>query len=127
MGMNFFQRRKILRRLNTLDVTPVRCCGHEIDGDSHVIVVVPKFRKEWINEFFLGRKPRNFRVKLDKSGTAIWLLINGSRTVDEICKELVQQLGDEVQPVEERVSKFISVLYEQRYITFKELSEKNII
>ena len=126
MSLNFFRRRKILRRLNTLDATPVRSCRHETDKDGHVMVVVPKFRKDWINETFLRSRPRNFRVKLDESGTATWLLIDGSRTVNEICKQLEQQMGDEVQPVEERVSKFMSVLYEQRYITFKELSENHI-
>ncbi len=122
MSMNFFQRRRVLKKLNTLEATPVRCCKHETDTNGNVHVIVPKFKSEWINEVFLQRRPRNFKVKLDRFGSAGWLLIDGTRTVEAICREMEAQFGEEVRPIEERLSKFISLLYEQRYITFKELS-----
>jgi hypothetical protein len=35
----------------------------------------------------------------------------------------VKKFGDKIQPAEDRIPKFLSLLYEQRYITFKELIE----
>jgi len=119
--MNFFQRRRILKRLNVLEATPVRVCAHEPGEADLISVVVPKFRNILINQIFLQRRSKNFFIRLDRFGSATWLAIDGNKNVEAICRELEEKFGDEVRPVDERVSKFLSLLYEQRYITFKEL------
>jgi hypothetical protein len=119
--MNFFHRRKILKRLNFLEATPVRVCKHEESEEGRVSIVVPKFRNPKFNEWFLGkRRSKNFLVKLDKNGSEVWLLIDGSRKVGKICELLEEQNLEEAV---NRVTRFLTVLYEQRYITFRELQE----
>lgn len=122
MSMNFFKRRRVLKKLNTLEATPITCCKHVIDDNGNVLVIVPKFKSEFIIQVFLQRRPKDFRVKLDKFGTATWLMIDGKKNVGEIGKALEDQFGEGIKPADERLAKFISLLYEQRYITFKELS-----
>jgi len=119
--MNFFHRRKILKRLNFLEATPVRVCMHEESEEGKVSIVVPKFRNPKFNEWFLGRRrSKNFLVKLDNNGSEVWLLIDGKRNVGEICEDLQKKSMEEAV---ERVTKFLTLLYEQRYITFRELQE----
>jgi hypothetical protein len=118
--LNFFQRRKILKNLNFLEATPVRVCGHQEEEDGRISVIVPKFRNKQFNDWFLGRRPKNFLIRLDKTGSEVWLLIDGKRTVGRICEELEKQNLEETV---DRVTKFMTQLYEQRYITFSELEE----
>ena len=119
--MNFFQRRKILKRLNFLEATPVKTCEYKVEEDGKVTLIVPKFRNPAFNQWFLGRRPKHFVVNLDKPGSQTWLLTDGNLKVGEICERLEEEnLEEAVQ----RVTKFLTTLYEQRYITFREIQEK---
>ena len=68
-----------------------------------------------------GGKSDSFRIHLDELGSATWLAIDGKNSVAEICLILDEQFGEKIHPVETRVTKFLTLLYDQRYITFKEL------
>ena len=122
MTPNFFQRRKILKKANYLLLTPIRVHNHKVEENGHVILIVPKFKKEWMRNFFVpSRKSKHFRIKLDEIGSATWLAIDGKSNVQTICNRLGIQLGDKMDHAEERVTKFLTILYDQRYVTFKEL------
>ena len=129
MALNFFQRRKILKNSNQLQLHPIRLHEHEKTKDGNVYLKVPKFRKRWMRDFFIsGHRKKHFTIYLDELGTATWLEIDGMKTVQQICDRLKEKMGDKVEPhaeVEERVSKYLSQLYEQRYITFRELQEES--
>jgi len=121
--MNFFQRRKILKKANSLELVPVRQHDHEISEDGLVTLLVPKFKNPKLANFMIPkRKPKHFSIKLDKLGSAGWLEIDGKKSIREICAILTTTLGDEIQPVEDRFTKFCFLLYEQRYITFTVLT-----
>lgn len=125
--MNFFKRRKILLSKSFLDLTPVMILKHEIEIDNKVFLLVPKFRNEKLSRFLIpGTKSTHFKIKLDEMGSTTWLEIDGNKNVQGICDSLIQKLGDEIKPhdeVEQRVMKFISQLYDQRYITFREIQD----
>ena len=122
--MNIFQRRKILKNENGLELIPIRRHKHEMDEDGKVKLVVPKFNKQWMQKFFIapaGKKTVN--IQLDEMGSAVWLRIDGEKTVEEIAGELVSNYPD-TEEAQDRVLSFISMLYEQRYITFRQLEEQ---
>ena len=122
--MNIFQRRKILKKENALDLIPIRRHKHEMNEDEKVKLVVPKFDKEWMQKFFIapaGKKTVN--IQLDEMGSTVWLRIDGEKTVAKIAEELVNNYPD-IDEAQDRVLSFISMLYEQRYITFRQLEEK---
>ena len=80
------------------------------------------------NVFVPPRRKEHFTIYLDEIGSATWLEIDGEKNVQQICDKLKEKLGDKIKPhheVEDRVNKFLSQLYEQRYITFKELETEN--
>ena len=73
------------------------------------------------------KKEEFIRIHLDDIGTAIWLMIDGVKTIREICALLLNEHPEKLNPpeeTEERVVKFISRLYQERYITFSEFGDE---
>jgi hypothetical protein len=123
--MNFFERRKRLKGANYLDLTPIRSVEFETDISNQVTLLLPKFTNAFAKKYIEPRlKTTVFRLKLDELGSASWIAINGNKKVSAIADELLIAIGEKIQPVEERLTKFLTLLYEQRYITFQEL-ERN--
>lgn len=125
--MNFFQRRKIFKEANFLDLRPVRVLGHELRDDGGVSLLMPRFKNRINSALFQPpSKGKTIFIKLDRFGGHTWLLIDGTSTVAAICENLKVQFPNELNPVdetEERVTKFLSLLYQQRYITFREIQD----
>ena len=121
--LSFSERKKILKKTNTLDLTPFKLHTEDVDEESQVTVLIPKFKNKFAVKFISPKlKSDVFRIKLDKFGSFIWLKMNGNYKVHQIIKDAVEHFKDEIQPAEERVSKFLFQLYEQRLISFNELN-----
>jgi len=120
--MNFFQRRRILKNTNALDLTPITKIDYEQTSENTIALIVPKFKNKILEATFSRMiKSKVWKIKLDELGSAVWLKIDGKSSVNKICSSLENDLGDKIKPVEERVSKFISLLYREDYITFYEI------
>ena len=115
-----------MKHINALDLIPVRQhpFDKDKDKDNRVTVRVPKFRNKTMARLFLPRrKPPFFSIHLDELGSAVWLSIDGEKNVQEICDELSERLGEKIEPVEERIPAFISKLYQERYVLFRQIME----
>ena len=125
MSLSFYERRRILKKVNYMEITPFKIYDEEVDSNGRVTIIVPKFKKEFaINIIKQLGKPMNIRIKLDEFGSEVWQLLNGNRNVTAICKKLVEKFGDKIQPVEERLTKFLTNLYLQGYISFNEIKSE---
>lgn len=123
MQLSFKERKKILKNSNTLDLTPVKLFSEELDKEDQVIVIVPKFKNELAKKLIVPKlKSANFRIKLEKFGSAVWMNLDGKKNVLEIIKIVSEKFGEELIQPEERVSKFIFQLYEQKLISFNEIN-----
>ncbi len=123
MPLSFNERKKILKSANTLDLTPIRIYSEEKGEDELVTVIIPKFKNKVVTKLISPKlKSDHFKVKLDKFGSAVWLKINGKSKVDQIIKDVKKKFGDEIEEEVERITKYISQLYTQGFITFKELN-----
>lgn len=121
--MNYFQRRKILKATSAGDLIPVRVHGHDV-VHGKVVILAPKFQSSWMHNLFPRTRQLFYRIKLDELGSLTWKNISGDKTVAEITTVVQQELGEKAKPFDEaesRVSKFMSLLYDWRYITFKQL------
>jgi hypothetical protein len=123
MKLNFFVRRHILKHTSALDLIPVRRCQHEMEENGKVTILVPKFRNEKVANFMLGKRPRYIKIHLDENGSAVWLEINGVKDIRTICENIRLKLGEEFAQLEKRTNKFMTRLYEERYITFRQLED----
>lgn len=123
MQLSFKERKTILKNSNTLDLTPFKLFSEEVDKENQVTVIVPKFKNELAKKLIVPRiKSADFRIKLEKFGSAVWINIDGEKNVQEIIKIVAEKFGEELIQPEERVSKFIFQLYEQKLISFNEIN-----
>jgi hypothetical protein len=125
-NMNFFERRKILKRANYLELTPVRLMDQKIRDDGMVDILMPRFKNKFWREVYRNSKKGEFiYIHLDQLGSAIWQLIDGKRNVTSICSQIINDHPEKIQPVQEaeaRVTKFLSRLYQEKYISFIEIT-----
>ncbi|MBE0648197.1 MAG: PqqD family protein [Bacteroidales bacterium] len=129
MEVNFFERRKILKKSNALDLVPVRLLNQEEREDGNLNILLPRFRRTWLAIYLAPlNKKRFIQIKLDQFGSATWLMIDGKKSVQEISDQLEREYPEKLDPPEEtpeRVNKFMSVLYQQRFISFQQLQKEN--
>jgi len=123
--MNFLHRRKILKSVNYLDLTPVRMMEYQLTGEGKVDILLPRFKKGFWREVYRNTAKGEFiYIHLDEIGSAIWLLIDGHKKVAEICLEVQKSKTDKLQPpdeTEKRITEFLSLLYREKYISFREI------
>lgn len=121
--MNFLTRRRILKSTDPKDLIPVRTYGHD-EVEGKVVILVPKFESKWIHNLFPNTQMLFYRIKLDDLGSKVWKNISGEKNISGISDVVLEELVEKAQPVEEledRISKFMSLLYDRRYISFKQL------
>ncbi len=121
--MDYFQRRKILKSTSANDLIPVRVHGHDVE-DGKVVILVPKFTGKWMHNLFPRTQQLFYRIKLDQPGSLTWNHITGDNTVGEIIAAIQEEQhskGESMDEADNRISKFISVLYDWKYITFRQI------
>ena len=120
-----FFRKKLDTTINYLELTPVRNYDHVVEDTGLISVLVPKFDIKWLDKIMSKIiKSRFFKAKLDEFGTETWLEMDGTKSVQSVSEHLQKKFGDKINPVEERLTKFLSELYKYNFITFKELNTK---
>jgi len=115
---------------NLLRMKPVRLYKWKPQANDSdlVTIIMPRFNSEFGKK--LGRafniKP-TYNVNLEKYGSAVWRLCNGKVTVQEIGEVLHEQFGDEVEPLYERLSYYLTLLEKNKLIKYEKyvISRKN--
>ena len=88
MPLSFKERKKILKSVNTLDLTPIKLYSEEENTDELVTIIIPKFKNKIVVKLVSPKlKSDHFKIKLDKFGSAVWSKINGKTKVDQINKQ----------------------------------------
>jgi len=121
-NQGFFNRRKILKHANFLELHPIVRYKWEAGDQDLINVLIPKFEQSFWN-FFVPRRmlDHHFTLHLDELGSATWKLMDGSRTVNTICDLLSEQFGEKIHPAQERITKYMSQLYQRDLISFNEI------
>jgi hypothetical protein len=113
---------KKIKELNYLELTPVCLHQHEINDKGLVDVLVPKFKSKFANKFFIpGSKSQFIKANLDELGSAVWLTMDGNNRVETISGLMDEKFGEKIKPVNERLTTFLTELYRNGFISFKEL------
>lgn len=123
MPRSFSERRKILKKANYLELHPIRLHNEEIDQENLVTILIPKFTNRVLVKYLVPKmKSPTIKLKLDELGSASWLMFDGKKSVGAIAAALKDKFGDKIQPVNERLTKFLTGLYEQKLISFTEIN-----
>lgn len=120
--IGYFARRRILRSVNFLDLTPMRLYSHEMDAQNNAVILVPRFQG-FLSKRVLQPRLKNpyIKLELDELGTSTWLLLDGKLQVRDICRQIRELKGGMAEPVEDRVTRFLSQLFYQNLIVYKEI------
>ena len=116
---------KLKNNINFLELTPVLELGYDLNSEGLVNILIPRFTNKILANLFMPRlKAPYIKMNLDEFGSEAWLQIDGVKKVDEIAKNLFDKFGEKIDPVEERLTKFLTQLYNYKFITFIELKIK---
>ena len=112
-----------------MDLIPLHTIGYETKEDGCVNILLPRFKNNLLAHVMEAfNRKKIIHIKLDEFGTATWLIIDGKRSVTKICEKLNEEFPDKLKPAnetEERVNKFLTVLYQQRFISFQQIQKKD--
>ena len=81
-----------------------------------VSVLVPRFRSAFFARLTRSMELEPYLVHLDEVGSFVWLRCDGSHRVAEIAELLREEFGEEILPLEERLTLFLSQLARGRLI-----------
>lgn len=119
------RKKKINSSINYLELTPKRVYEHEVESSGKVSILVPKFKNKFLVHFLVPRlKSPHIKANLDDFGSLTWIEMDGSKNVQSISQSLTVKFGEKVQPVNERLTKFLTQLYQYNFITFNEINPK---
>lgn len=120
----FKKKKNKFENLNYLELTPIANYNYEKNEKGLINVLVPRFTDKIFGKILQPRlKSKYIKANLDEIGTATWLLINGSKNVHQIANDLSKQFGDKIHPVNERLTQFLTQLYQAGFISFAEIKK----
>ena len=107
-------------KVNLLDTVPVQC-GHITTGweGEYAVLSFPRFKYDWMRRFLWPKSmSADIRVKLEEHGTAVWSLIDGKRTVQEIISLLTEHSQNE-DDYPSRVTAYIMQLQKDGFVQLR--------
>lgn len=88
------------------------------DGpDGGAVLLVPKFRRGPLKRWLQPRLKRPFiRVKLDAIGSFVWRRLMSGENFSRIAEDMKAQFGEKAFQTEERLKRFLMLLYKDKFI-----------
>jgi hypothetical protein len=114
--------------LITPDTVPVKSATGSHEEESSVILSMPRYPTPAGRLMGkLLRRSKHIKVRLDSLGSAVWRLIDGTKSVRQISEEMRNVFGDAAEPVYPRLMEFLVILHKNKFIRLTEPCEvKNV-
>jgi len=97
------------------ELAPVQRATWSENDDGRVVVERPRPRRTGgVGGLFarLSHRMSMPRIRFDATGSFVWKQLDGRRTVAEVRRRASEELGEAVEPAEERIDRFIAQLHE---------------
>lgn len=94
-----------------LDIVYKICDNIEYDVNEDKVVTILEKQDHKIQKFFRKLKfkiPTHKKIELDQYSSAVFLEIDGKKTVEEVGKKLELKFGQKVNPLYERLLLFLN-------------------
>lgn len=65
------------------------------------------------------KKPKVSFIHLDEMGSFLWPLMDGTKTILDLGKEVDQKFGEQAHPLYERLAKYLQILDSYGFIEWK--------
>ncbi|MFA7636204.1 MAG: PqqD family protein [Monoglobales bacterium] len=105
---------------NYLEKIPVRAdIKWSVDADKNVTLSIENkgLFNRIAQKFF--KKPKISYVHLDETGSFIWPLIDGEKSIIELGQELEGEFGEKANPLYERLATYFRILESYGFIVWK--------
>lgn len=110
------------QEMNYLDKIPVHPEEIPWSTDENGIVTLEIENKGAMNriaqKFF--KRPKISYIHLDKTGSFVWPLIDGKKSISELAVYVDEHFGEEAHPLYERLAQFFRVLDSYKFISWVE-------
>lgn len=105
---------------NFLELIPSKNEKIEWDRDENDNVILRIENKGIFNSIAqkLFKKPKISNIHMDKMGSFIWIMIDGTRTVSELADMQKEKFGDKSEPLYPRIVKFFQIMESYSFIKF---------
>lgn len=107
---------------NYLERRPMRKDGLRWAHDDNGMVTLEIDNTGVMNKIAqkLFKKPPISYVHLDETGSFLWPMLDGERSITELGKEVDEKFGDAAQPLYERLAKYFQILDSYNFIEWKQ-------
>lgn len=115
------KKKQIIIPENYLERIPVRAdIPWKTDGAG--IVTLEIENKGWANRIAqkLFFRPKVSYIHLDKTGSFLWPLLDGEKTITELGKLVEEEFGEEAHPLYERLAQYFRILDSYHFISWKQ-------
>lgn len=103
--------------INLLELIPAHNIAWERDEEGFILILKPKYQNPILAKLLLPRMKRPyFRIRLDAVGSSFWEYCDARRTVKEIADLQHAKFGAEIEPLYDRIAKFLATLERNRFI-----------
>ncbi len=108
--------------VNLLQLIPVRNLAWESDEAGRVVLLKPKIQNAFLARHLLPRmKKPHYKIRLDEIGSAFWRRCDGRQSIQTIAEQQKREFGSAVEPLYERISRFLQTLEKNRFVVFKNM------
>ena len=120
----FGKRKRAGNEIDYMELTPNPNYGFAPRDDGMIDVLVPKFKNSFARKYINHRmKSPYIKANLDELGSAVWVKIDGKNKVQDIANSLKHKFGDDVEQLHERLTRYLTQLYNAGFISFIELKK----
>ena len=124
--INLLFKKSIDKNINFLELTPRRKVDFEEIENEQIRLLVPRFKSEFAQKYLLPKwKSKFVPANLDNYGSACFRLIDSQKSVQKIADEMKKKFGEAIEPVYERVAKYLGHMHRLGMINFLELEKNN--
>lgn len=105
---------------NYLDKIPVVKSGLSKSVSNDGMITLEIENKGVFNKFFqlVLKKPKITYIHLDETGSFVWKLVDGKKSIFEIGKYVKEEFEEKAEPLYERLTTFFSTLEKCGFIEF---------
>ena len=113
---------KSIKNANILELIPKRLSEFKVDDKGLVTLLVPRTKSAFMRSI-MERLNRSLyiTIALDDIGSQVWQLIDGKSNTTRLIEQLENNINETQPQLVERVVKYLSGLYHNKHITFKQL------
>ena len=107
---------------NYLEKKPMRPEGMTWSTDENGIVTLEIENTGIFNRIAqkLFKKPKISYVHLDETGSFLWPLLDGNKTITELGEDVEEKFGEKAHPLYERLAKYFQILDSYKFISWNE-------